>query len=181
VKPLALLFATLILGACDRSGGGHSPSPGASASESPAASAPASVASTASTAVAPGQRSTWTGSYKSAVGSLYIPADWKGVRWSSPDTEKGLGDGALALEVDAVTGRVQGTLDGALGPATVDGVASDGKLSATIMRKNPSDRGFAGTLVGTIDKEHATGTMNLSSGEASAIRTATFTLAPAGR
>jgi hypothetical protein len=129
----------------------------------------------------PNQRSTWTGTYKSAIGSLYIPPDWKSVRWSSPDTERGVGDGTLTLEVDPATGGVLGTLEGALGPATVAGVAVDGKLTATIVRKNPSDRGFAGTLVGAIDQERATGTMNLSSGEASAIRAATFSLTPAGR
>jgi hypothetical protein len=144
------------------------------------ASASAANPTTAASAGGPAAaRSTWTGTYKSAIGTLYIPADWKNVRWSSSSNEKGVGDGTLTLEVDATTGRVTGTIEGVLGPASVDGVALDGKLTATIVRKNASDRGFTGTLLGTLDRDHAAGTMNLSSGQADAIRTATFSLTPA--
>jgi hypothetical protein len=178
-------MAVALTCACERAGPDRSAAPGPSASGSPVANT-SSVASTAAVttgkadSASPNQRSTWTGTYKSGIGSLYIPADWKNVRWSSVDTDKGIGDGTLTLEVDSATGGVQGTLEGALGPAIVAGVAVDGKLTATIVRKNPADRGFAGTLVGAIDKEHAVGTMNLASGEASAIRAATFSLAPSG-
>jgi hypothetical protein len=74
---------------------------------------------------------------------------------------------------------VLGALEGPLGPAVVDGVFVDGKLAASIVRRNPSDRGFAGTLLGSIDHDRGAGTMNLSSAEASAVRVATFALARA--
>jgi len=48
------------------------------------------------------------------------------------------------------------------------------------VRADPGDHGFAGTLVATIDEGHARGTMNVSLGEASAVRVATFDLAPSG-
>jgi hypothetical protein len=98
------------------------------------------------------------------------------VRWSGVDAAAGLGEGTMTLEIDAATGRVVGTVEGPLGPAIVDGVVLDGKLTASIVRKAPSDRGFSGTLLGSLDRDAAEGTMNLSSGEANAIRSATFTL-----
>jgi hypothetical protein len=82
----------------------------------------------------------------------------------------------MTLEIDAATGRAVGTVEGPLGPAIVDGVVRDGKLTATILRKVPSDHGFSGTLLGTVERDAAEGSMNLSSAEASAIRSATFTL-----
>ena len=52
------------------------------------------------------------------------------------------------------------------------------KVTATIARTDPSDRGFTGTLVGLIGADHVDGTMNVSLAEADAIRTATFALSP---
>jgi hypothetical protein len=125
--------------------------------------------------------SSWSGTYKSAAGSLYIPPDWKSVRWSGVDAQGGLGEGTMTIQIDAATGRVLGAVDGPLGPAIVDGVVFDGKLSASIVRKVPSDHGFSGTLLGSVDRDVATGSMSLSSAEANAIRSATFTLGPAVR
>jgi hypothetical protein len=123
--------------------------------------------------------SNWTGTYKSAAGTLYIPPEWKNVRWSGVESQAGVGEGTMTLEIDAATGRVLGVVDGPLGPAMVDGVVLDGKLSASIVRKVPSDRGFSGTLLGSVDRDVAAGSMSLSSAEANAIRSATFTLSPA--
>lgn len=122
--------------------------------------------------------SSWTGTYKSAAGTLYIPSDWKNVRWSGTDSPAGLGEGTMTLQIDAATGRVLGTVEGPLGPAVVDGVVRDGKLTASILRKVPSDRGFSGTLLGSLERDAAEGSMNLSSAEANAVRSATFTLSP---
>jgi hypothetical protein len=49
-----------------------------------------------------------------------------------------------------------------------------------VVREDPNDRGFAGTLLGTMSGGRADGTMNVSLGEASAIRTATFALTSSG-
>jgi hypothetical protein len=52
-------------------------------------------------------------------------------------------------------------------------------VTATVARKNPEDRGFAGTLFGSMEGERLAGTLSVSTGEASSIRTADFALAPA--
>jgi hypothetical protein len=124
---------------------------------------------------------TWQGSYKSAQGALYIPADWKDVHWKVKETDTGIGDGAVSMRVDGLTGRASGALEGPLGPATLEGVVSDGKVTAQITPKDPPDGGFAGTLVGSLANDRMEGTMNVSSGFAGAIRTATFTMAREGK
>jgi hypothetical protein len=163
------LLALLILGSCDR------PAPGAlSADNSEASVAAAPRAPADASRAAP---LAWRGSYTSAAGTLYIPPDWK-VRWSGGDASTGIGEGTMTISIDPSSRRVAGVLDGALGPATLDGIAVDGKMTATISRKDPADRGFSGTLVGSIDADRASGTMSVSSGEASTVRTATFALSP---
>jgi hypothetical protein len=79
--------------------------------------------------------------------------------------------------VDA-SGRVTGALDGALGAAVLEGTLAGDKVTAAIRRKDPTDRGFAGTLTGTLAPDHATGTMALASAEGGVVRTGTFTLTP---
>jgi hypothetical protein len=66
-----------------------------------------------------------------------------------------------------------------LGPATLDGMVFDGRITATIARQSPNDQGFLGTLVGTISDGRCEGTLNVSLASASAIRSAVFTLSPA--
>jgi hypothetical protein len=122
----------------------------------------------------------WGGTYKSAAATLTAPPDGKKTHWSDTQSTAGIGDGALALMVDGATGHVSGTVDGPLGPATVDGVVTDGNLAATLRRKDPTDQGFTGTVLGSIASDHLEGTMNVSVGLASALRTATFTLTPSG-
>jgi hypothetical protein len=102
------------------------------------------------------------------------------VHWNVKESAAGIGEGTIALTVDPVNGRVFGTLEGPLGPATVDGFAADRKLTASIARKDPTDQGFTGTLIGSLGGDRAGGTMNVSLAEASAIRTATFDLSPDG-
>jgi hypothetical protein len=165
------LVGLLCLSSCGR------PIPGATppdnAETSTQAPAPGILASVSRTAP-----SEWRGSYKSAAGTIYIPPDWK-VRWSGGDASTGIGDGTMTITIDPSTRRMAGALDGALGPATLDGIDVDGRITANISRKNPTDRGFSGTLVGSIDADRASGTMSVSSGEASTVRTATFALSPA--
>jgi hypothetical protein len=172
------LCVVLLLGAC-RSGE-TAPASREAPSAADASAAPGAVSAPAAAAASAAQSKplAWSGTYKSAAGTLYIPPEWKGVRWSGAETQAGIGEGTIALEIDPSTGRVVGTLEGPLGPAVIDGVATGEKLTATIARKNPSDRGFAGSLMGDIGKDAVTGSMNLSSAEASTVRTATFSLAP---
>ncbi len=114
------------------------------------------------------------GTYTSTVGSLYIPADWKGVRWNVPASPAGMGEGQISFTAAAGSGRVHGALTGPLGPAIVEGLLADGTLTATIRRQDPRDQGFAGTLIGALVQDKVEGTMNVSLGEAGAIRVARF-------
>jgi len=135
------------------------------ASTSPAA--PAAAASGATGLAA------WKGGYKSVPGTIVLPKD---VKWKVPEIAAGIGEGTIALTVDRATGRVQGKVDGVLGPATMDGVARDGKIAATVSREDPTDRGFTGTLSGDIDDAAARGTLNVALADVSAVRSATFEL-----
>ena len=87
----------------------------------------------------------------------------------------------MVLSIDSSNGRVLGSLEGPLGPAMIDGLVWDGKVTATVTRKEPGDKGFIGTLVGSINGDHAQGTMSLSLAEASAVRQATFALSRDGQ
>jgi hypothetical protein len=175
--PLALATAP----ACDRSHAAGDPEPPAAAGSSlvsteggRAASAPATDAAATSAA----GTAAWRGSYRSSSAELYIPPDWKNVRIPFKESSAGIGEGALWFRIDGQTRRVLGALDGPLGPGTIEGIALDGKLAATIRPQVPGPTGFAGTLVGAVASDHGAGTMNMSPGEASAVRTATFDVAP---
>ncbi len=163
---------------CTACGKAHG-DPSAEAVATPAARSDASVVAAPSPAVAKAATG-WQGSYKSAAGVLYIPPDWKDVHWKVKETDLGLGDGAIAMHVDAANGRASGTLDGPLGPAIFEGLVADGKLTAAISRTDPTDQGFTGTLIGTLANGRVEGTMNLSSAIVSAIRQATFAMSPEG-
>jgi hypothetical protein len=148
---------------------------GASLSTASSLSAPMPSAAAAAPATA-----SWRGKYSSSAGALYIPPDWKDVHWKVKETSAGLGEGAIAIQVDPASGRVTGRLDGPLGPATIDGLGSDGGLSASIARVNPADEGFTGTMVASIANDRVEGTMHVSLADANAIRTATFTMSADG-
>lgn len=144
------------------------PAPGASVSADAGGRAGTSAAETPAI-------SSWQGSYTSVAGGIALPKD---VKWKIPESPGGLGDGKIALTVDSASGRVLGTVDGPLGPATLDGLASDGRLTATVARQDPGDHGFIGTLAGDVIDGGAHGTMNLALAEVSAVRSATFHLSP---
>jgi len=135
-----------------------------------------SVPPAESTSAAP---EVWRGTYRSMAGTLYVPAELK-VSWKPTDATAGIGEGTLSLTADPRTGRVRGDLDGPLGPAAVSGLVTDGKLTATIARKDPSDHGFAGTMIGTVGPDGGDGAMNVSLAEGGAIRTATFVVSAGG-
>jgi hypothetical protein len=173
------IVAALVFGsACDKSPTeGHVEPTGAAVADANVAVAPAPPSPTGGN---PTVRTTsaWRGSYKSAAGALDFPPDWKNVHWSAKDDGAGIGEGIIALHIDPLTGRVLGTVEGPLGPAVLEGFAADGKLTASIARKDPADQGFQGTLVGAVGNDRAEGTLNVSPAEANAIRTATFMLVP---
>jgi len=168
-----LLLSSVI--ACDKPSA-DATQPPLSTSAAVASSSARTAASTSPAPVSPAAAQSWRGTYKSAASTLTVPPDYKKTHWSDTQTTAGIGDGPLALTVDGASGHVSGTVDGPLGPATVDGVVTDGKLAATLRRKDPSDQGFTGTLLGSIAGDHLEGTMNVTLGLASALRTATFTL-----
>lgn len=154
------------------------------------AAPPESTSATAGGAAADASRSepdrqgaaAWRGTYHSESGSIFVPPEWKGVHWSVPSTSEGLGDGAMAIEIQG--SHVSGTLAGPLGPATIDGVVSGPNITATVRRRDPADHGYAGTLIATMAGDAMAGdavdgTIKLSLGEASAVRTATFSLSRA--
>jgi hypothetical protein len=132
-------------------------------------------------AVVPNQRSSveapasWHGSYKSLSGTLYVPADWKGVHWNVAESSAGLGDGTIRLTIEPA-GRIHGVIEGPLGPAVVAGFAADGALTASVRPENPADRGFGGTLIGRVVAARLEGTIRVSPGVADAVRVATFVL-----
>jgi hypothetical protein len=167
-------FLLLLAVACSRP-----PGDGTGAASSGAAPPPASAASASAAPASSGTpgATTWTGTYKSVAGTLTVPPVLKHVHWAGQETGAGIGDGAISFTIDSGTGRVDGSLDGPLGPALVAGYASGATVTANISRKDPTDHAFAGTLVGTIAGDHIDGTANLSLATAGAVRTATFTLA----
>lgn len=118
----------------------------------------------------------WEGSYQSEAGTLYIPPDWKGVRWNPPASSAGIGEGAVSIAIDRANGRVAGTVAGPLGPAVLRGFSDDGGVFATIGRQDPTDQGFAGTLQGEISGDALTGTMHLAPADGTAVREAKFSL-----
>jgi hypothetical protein len=159
--------------ACGKPSSQGSPEPAPPASVAAGASGRAVTSATATPAI-----SSWEGSYTSVAGGITLPKD---VKWKVPESPSGLGDGKIALTVDSASGRVLGTVDGPLGPATLHGLASDGRLTATVARQDPSDHGFIGTLAGEVIDGGAHGTMNLALAEVSAVRNATFHLSPMSR
>jgi hypothetical protein len=168
----SLIAAVVLAGACAKgsAGDGSRSSPGASVSES--AAPPTKPPSPASAAAGPTE---WKGSYKSVAGTIVLPKD---VKWKVPEMTAGVGEGAIVLTVDRSTHRVQGTIDGVLGPAVIDGLAVDGKITATVSRQNPADQGFTGTLSGDMADAGTSGTINAALADVSAVRNATFVLAP---
>ncbi len=137
----------------------------------PAAAATGSAAGTAATAA------DYTGSYKATPGTLYVPEekDWKGFRFRGEDAGVGLGDGTLTLKVKE-GGRVEGEGDGAFGKFILSGVLAENTVTANVYRKDPSDGGFTGFLIGTKKGDAFEGTMKLSLAKANVLRDATFTV-----
>jgi|HubBroStandDraft_1064217.scaffolds.fasta_scaffold11040_3 hypothetical protein len=167
---LAALMGTT---SCRGNLGGPTPSDAGSAA---ALDGPAESAAFAPTQL-PGKETSasWRGDYKSERGTLYIPADWKSVHWNVAESSRGLGDGTIRLTVDPA-GRIQGVVEGPLGPAVIAGFAADGGLTATVRPEHSEDGGFAGTLIGKVVDGRVEGSMHVSPALADTVRIATFVL-----
>jgi hypothetical protein len=176
VAPLALAA----LAACSKSSGDVAASASASASAPASASSAAATPSTSASTASGAAASSWAGKYKSEAASITVPPEWKKVHWSDTKSTEGVGEGAMTLAIDGATGHVTGTLEGPLGPATLDGSSAGGAVSATLVRKDPGDHGFGGTLLATVSGDELEGSMNLSLGTGGVVRTATFSLARGG-
>jgi hypothetical protein len=171
----ALILGLLLAVGCSKPSGASTAEPAPSASTP---SAP-SVAAAPSASAAPADATkTWSGTYKSAAASLDVPSDFAKT-WAHTDRGGGTGDGAITLTIDGASGRATGTLEGPLGPALVAGDVAGGTLTAAVRRKDPTDRGFTGTLRATVTADRIDGAMTLASAEGAMQRTATVTLTPA--
>jgi len=109
-----------------------------------------------------------------------VPSAFAKNHYASNDVTTGVGDGTMQLTLEPTTHRVTGTLDGAIGAAVVEGLLGDGQLSGAVRRKDPTDKGLAGTLLATVAADKISGTLTLASGDGATLRTGTFTLTPAG-
>ncbi len=117
----------------------------------------------------------YAGKYAVTPATMYVPSakDWSMVKFKN-DEQKMLGDGELTIRVDQ-DGRVAGgTEAGPLGASVLDGSLRDGMISATVRRKDPSDNGLTGTLVGKLAGNAITGTMKLAEANAAVVRQASF-------
>jgi hypothetical protein len=166
---LGALVAVMALSGCEKT------EAGVSADAGTGAGADAGTGAGADAGTGAGGARAFNGSYKSSEAVITLP---EGVKWRVPETPSGVGDGTLTLTLDP-GGRVHGALDGVLGPATVDGLAADGKVTGAVRRQDPTDHGFTGTLAGDLDDRGVHGTLHVTLAEASAVRQATFDLAPA--
>jgi hypothetical protein len=168
----SLVLGLLLAMGCSKPSGPSSAEPAPSASASPASPVAAAPSASSAPAASP---NTWHGTYKSVAASLDVPADFAKT-WSHTDRGGGTGDGPITLAIDRATGRATGTIEGPLGPALVAGDVAGATLTAAVRRKDPTDRGFTGTLRGTVTADHIDGTMTLASADGAMQRTATMTL-----
>jgi hypothetical protein len=187
-------LAACALGACALLGTAACSRPSASdVSVAPAASSAGAATAAPANAAASGVARAatvrpWHGTYTARAGEIYVPEagdapnakEWDGVKWRGDATDAGLGDGTLTLGVDGA-GRVTGTLDGPLGPATVSGVWQDDRLTASFAPKTPSPTAFSGSLTAATRPDGAEGVLHASMGTARVIRTGTLRLEPAHR
>ena len=160
------ILLVAILASCKESPAAPDAAPSSSA---PTVSASASAAPTAS------GPATYTGTYNAERGTLYVPdaEAWKGVGLR-PDDAGATGEGAITLVVDPDGGAVTGSLEGPLGPATLNGVSREGALTFQVAPKEKTDLAFRGTGTASLDAGAVSGEMHLSSWRANVLREATF-------
>jgi len=137
---LLAALATLAGPACSRpSDSSRNTEPSQSASATPsngARSTPSATPSASPTATTV----SWTGTYKSTPGSLYVHdgGEWTGVRFRGDDAAVGLGEGTLSFTVDRKTGRLQGAASGPIGDVVIHGTFTGDALAFSVLRKDPA-------------------------------------------
>ena len=117
----------------------------------------------------------FTGTFVAEPGAMFIPREgdvpnaieWAGTKFRGDDAGVGRGTGTLSLHVDDA-GLVQGEGAGTLGPFTVAGRKSDGRIVATFRGLGPD--ALFGTLYVAIAGSDATGEGRASDGEARIVR-----------
>lgn len=178
-----VLVSALALVACSKS---DPPAPQsttpASSAAAPAGSAPAAAPSAASSAAtgaaAPASAGAFAGKYETKASTLYLPdtKEMQRVKWRGDESSEGLGAGDLSLTIEP-DGSVHGEATGALGAMRVVGQAEGDSLAASLQRKTPNEPGFTGTLHAVKKDGALVGEMNVTSHDASVLRTGTFQLA----
>lgn len=117
------------------------------------------------------------GEYTTKPGTFHVPdhKDWEKVRWRGDDAKDGVGKGSIRVVVGG-DGRVRGELGegGALGAALLSGVAHEGRVTATVLRKTADDDGFTGTLEAALSGDALRGTLRLASAASNLVREGTF-------
>lgn len=176
---LAFALAGLLLGCTPNPSGGAG---GAGSAAAPVASASSSgeVPEGGPPKTGASALETWSGKYASEPGSLYVVdgGAWAEVKWRGDEAGVGLGDGNLTLLVNRQTHEVRGNADGAIGGVVLVGSIADETITASVLRREPLDRGFTGTAVAKVSAGAITGSMRLSVANARVIREVKFTLAP---
>lgn len=169
---LAAVLLAPLLAACPKS---TPPS-----AEDAQAAPPPSAAAPAEAAAPEKKETTFAGSYTAAPGALYIPEEkeYERVKQAKEDPTKLVGEGKLSIVVSP-DGRVSGTIDsGPAAPAVIEGSESDGKLTATVRRKDPADEGLTGVLTGTTAGGKLSGAMELATADGSVLREAKVSAEP---
>ena len=124
-----------------------------------------------------GAGASFEGTYRSAVGSLYIPdsKDWSSVKPAKEDGSKHVGEGALTLDI-AADGAVSGAItSGPAAPAILEGRAEGDVLTGTVRREDVTDEGLTGTFHATRSGGELSGTMKLADANAGIVREAKVT------
>lgn len=118
------------------------------------------------------QAASYEGTYTLAPATMYIPEtkDYARVKQAPDDPQKHVGEGTLALEVDA-DGVLTGTIDsGPAAPAIVEGRLIDGELRGNVRRKDPADHGLTGTLIAKPTGGAVEGELALAESSAAIVR-----------
>jgi hypothetical protein len=171
-------LATILFGAAAFLGcPGEKPDASRADSERPEASNTEDAAEARAPKAAPSSE-TWTGTYDSHPGSIYVVdgGEWAGVRWRGDDASVGLGEGKLSLAMNRTSEEVRGTGEGPIGNVVLSGVVTGGAITLSVSRKDPLDRGLTGTAVAQVSGDKISGTMRLSQADARVIREATLHL-----
>jgi hypothetical protein len=147
----------------------------ASAAPSSSASPAASGASSAQAGATSPFAGVWEGRYEAKRGVVTFPDKVTDKGWGSDDGETGIGAGAIKLTIGA-DGEALGTLDGALGASTVNGITDETGVRAAISPDESGPKAMRGVLSATLEKGALKGTLRVSGENAKVVREASFEL-----